>query len=263
MKIQRVQWTVSPLPSGWARGLPMFSRMPRGYVSPLWMLTTDLLGRSQMAYFCLVTAYLFYLLGNTAKGPAPELLSLHSLSLMSLQPRAAVKKMLLDHWADKLCTRGSAGGHAPALHWGFVCAPFVPTSLSPGNQLRGPESHVWGAWEELSSHPVVGLSSSHREGLEESMWPKANKPRGLSWVLTWEDNRPSIDRSPKREGPEEGVDSERFPSALLWDSCNLYHPSSIQRSPQLSSVKSSFPFSSCLVGKKMAPCVFCSLSLCL
>lgn len=60
------------------------------------MLTTDLLGRSQMAYFCLVTAYLFYLLGNSAKGPATELVSLHSLSPLSLQPRAAVK-MLLDH----------------------------------------------------------------------------------------------------------------------------------------------------------------------
>ena len=166
------------------------------------------------------------LLGNSAKGPATKPVSLHSLSPMSLQPQGLLWRRCCWTTELKSCARGAQEeGTPPALHqyWGSVCAPFVLTSLSPGNQLQGSASHVWGAWEELSSHHVVGSSSSHREGLEESMWPKTNKARGLSWVLTWEDNRPSIDQSPKKEGPEEGVDSEWFPSALLWDSCNLHH----------------------------------------
>lgn len=264
MKIQRVQWMGSTLPSGWAMGCLCFSRCP-GVVWALWMLTTDLLGRSQLAYFCLVTAYLFCLLGNSAKGLATKPVSLHSVSPVSLQPQGLLWRRCCRTPELKSCARGAqAEGMPPALHqhWGSVYAPFVLTSLSPGNQLQGSASHVWGAWEELRSHPVVGLSSSHKKGLEESMWPKANKAKGLSWVLSWEENRPSIDQSPKREGPEEGVDSERFPSALLWDSCNLHHPAA-SRGPHSWEVQVFFPFSFLPSGQKVCPMCFCSLSLCL
>lgn len=201
--------------SGWAAHYPQGGPWA-AYVFPdaqglcepseCWLL----LGRSQLAYFCLVTAYLFCLLGNSAKGLATKPVSLHSLSPVSLQPQGLLWRRCCRTPELKSCARGAqAEGMPPALHqhWGSVYAPFVLTSLSPGNQLQGSASHVWGAWEELRSHPVVGLSSSHKKGLEESMWPKASKAKGLSWVLSWEDNRPSIDQSPKREGPEEGVDS--------------------------------------------------------